>query len=110
MPATIDALADIDLELFGAGEFRTLERILASAEAGDADYDVVAARIGAALKASGSFRAGVKLASGWNDSKTAWESLRKFIAANRSNKPWWAILAFADGEPVSPDVQSFFAA
>ena len=103
----IDAKGDI---IYG-GCYRALRGLLDRAEHDEevaADCQTKLAELGREMKKDGPWRGGIKNADGWDGHKTAWLALEAFIKANRTENPWWAILEYADGQPVGEAVTRFF--
>jgi hypothetical protein len=89
-------------ELFDAGAYEFLADLVFYAEQ-DSDCRETCALIGVQLEADGTLRGVIKRSGIWD------RMARKLRAeAPPKSGPWWKILAFADGEKVGDDVQTFF--
>jgi hypothetical protein len=109
--AVIDEEIDARVDIVYGGYFRALCGLLIRAENDAevaADCRIKIAELGREMKNDGAWRGAIKNADGWQGHKTAWLALEAFITANRTDKPWWGILQYADGQAIDETVTRFF--
>jgi hypothetical protein len=98
---TLPELADDDVDVFLAGQFKVLPSMLDAAERNEDGYRDAVAQLGRWMRDDPAW-------FGIVSRSTAWYDARKHIAAHRNSNPWWNIQDYVIGKATNAATEKYF--